>query len=49
MFVTYFISLAMKKARRKSAADSGTQNRVVYEIVSNWSTVSYFNRRQYEQ
>jgi ABC-type transport system involved in Fe-S cluster assembly fused permease/ATPase subunit len=49
VFATYFISIVMKNARRKSAADGRTQNRIIYEIVGNWSTVAYFNRRQYEQ
>lgn len=49
MFVTYVISIAMRRARRTSAANSRSESRLLYEVISNWPMMSYFNRRQYEQ
>jgi ABC-type multidrug transport system fused ATPase/permease subunit len=48
-FVTYFISLAMVKARRDSAAKSRSQSRLLYEVVSNFATVTSFGRQSHEQ
>ncbi|KPI40048.1 Heavy metal tolerance protein [Cyphellophora attinorum] len=48
-FVTYFISLAMVRARRDSAAKSRSQSRLLYEVVSNFTTVTSFGRRSHEQ
>ncbi|ETN36203.1 uncharacterized protein HMPREF1541_08480 [Cyphellophora europaea CBS 101466] len=47
-FVTYTISIVMAKARRTYAADSRSQSQLLYETISNWSTVSFFNRHRHE-
>lgn len=48
-FATYYLSFAMENARRTWAAKARIQSKTVYEMVSNWATVSYFNRRIHEQ
>ncbi|RMZ91582.1 hypothetical protein DV736_g1176, partial [Chaetothyriales sp. CBS 134916] len=48
-FVTYHIGIIMKHARRASTIYERAESRILYEKVSNWATVSYFNRRTYEQ
>ncbi|KAK5056655.1 hypothetical protein LTR84_012187 [Exophiala bonariae] len=49
IFVTHYITAVLKKSRRESAVNSRAESRMLYEMVSNWATVSYFNRRKYEQ
>ena len=48
-FVTYHIGIIMKHSRRATASTERAESRILYEKVSNWATVSYFNRRKYEQ
>jgi ABC-type transport system involved in Fe-S cluster assembly fused permease/ATPase subunit len=49
IFVTYYITVVLKRSRRVAAANGRAESRILYEMVSNWATVSYFNRRKYEQ
>ena len=49
IFVTYYITGMLKKSRRTAAANGRAESRRLYEMVSNWATVSYFNRKKYEQ
>lgn len=49
IFVTYYVTVVLKRSRRVAAANGRAESRILYEMVSNWATVSYFNRRQYEQ
>lgn len=48
-FVTSYITAALSASRRESSARERDQSRVIYETMSNWSVVSYFNRRQHEK
>lgn len=48
-FASYYITVVLKRARRIAAANDRGESRRLYEMVSNWATVSYFNRKKYEQ
>lgn len=49
IFVTHYITAVLKRSRRVAAVTTRAESRMLYEMVSNWATVSYFNRRKYEQ
>lgn len=49
IFVTYYITVVLKRSRRVAATNDRAESRMLYEMVSNWTTVSYFNRRKHEQ
>ncbi|RYP47534.1 hypothetical protein DL768_006411 [Monosporascus sp. mg162] len=48
-FVTYYITIIMMKARREVATQGRAESRKLYETVSNWATVAFFNRAKYER
>ncbi|RYP13607.1 hypothetical protein DL765_006808 [Monosporascus sp. GIB2] len=48
-FVTYYITIIMMNARRGVATQGRAESRKLYEMVSNWTTVAFFNRAKYER
>ena len=48
-FATQYTSQLASKSRRVLAEKGRDQSRIIYETISNWATVSYFNRRTHEQ
>ncbi|KAJ9606835.1 hypothetical protein H2200_008845 [Cladophialophora chaetospira] len=49
IFVTAYITAFVKASRRDLSARERDESRLLYETISNWSVVSYFNRRGYEK
>lgn len=48
-FVTSYITTFVTASRRDLAARERGQSRLLYETVSHWPVVAYFNRRGYEK
>lgn len=48
-FATYYCTLISTAARKVSAKGERTKSKQLYEMISNWITVSFFNRKKYEQ
>jgi ABC-type multidrug transport system fused ATPase/permease subunit len=49
VFLTTWITSFLKTSNRDVAARERDQSRLIYETVSNWSVVQYFNRRGFEK
>ena len=48
-FITSYITTFITASRRDLSARERDQSRLLYETISNWPVVSYFNRRGYEK
>jgi ABC-type transport system involved in Fe-S cluster assembly fused permease/ATPase subunit len=48
-FLTAYITVFVKTSRRDLSARERDSSRLLYETISNWSVVSYFNRKGYEK
>lgn len=48
VFASIFMAKFMTKSRREVSNKDREESKILFESISNWATVSYFGRKQYE-